>query len=486
MDGESGESGVENKNNGENAAPGITLFGDDDTVIQDLAPARAGPGEPLSGSDDSEFAEEGEEGEEAEELNEQDVENEENAWMDGESSADSAGASVQSESTDANLDEVDREALERAAGEHAGAEGTEFEDLENFEENGEDGEEESELSEQRADNEDARIAHHMRRMRLEKPQASRQYYHDLIYGYYKRPDARAAAARAGAKKASSGARKPGLLQLFDDEPENKDLINVDLFPADFATAVAPLPFELRDSTRVYPIETQLVGGELTLPGEFGADEYAKYFLGDTDFVEAVHKCLDGEGIQELGANAPEPEKEAAPKEEGPANPLMDIKIDGSYLEEKQREAARTMARERLLDRQFDQETFLPGEYVRFCFTPAKEFLEHYNEAEPLIIGGLLPGESTREYLTAKVKRHRWFPKILKSRNPLVLAVGWRRFQTLPIYALEQENKTAMGIDTGLITETPPMKMLKYTPEHMHCQCIFYGYRVPAGSGLVAF
>lgn len=227
--------------------------------------------------------------------------------------------------------------------------------MEHFEEGEElgEGEEESELSEQRADNEAERIAHHMRRMRLEKPQASRQYYHDLIYGYYKRPDVRAAAVKAGVKKAAGG-RKSGLLQLFDDEPEDKDLIRVDLFPSDFASAVAPLPFEQRDSTRVYPIETQLVGGELTLPGDFGADEYAKYFLGDTDFVEAVHKCLDGEGVQELGGNAEEAEKEAAPKqEEGPANPLMDIKIDGSYLEEKQREAARTMARERLLDRQFD-------------------------------------------------------------------------------------------------------------------------------------
>ena len=62
----------------------------------------------------------------------------------------------------------------------------------------------------------------------------------------------------------------------------------------------------------------------------------------------------------MEGNAGDAEKEQAPKEEGPANPLMDIKIDGAYLEEKQREAARTMARERLLDRQFDQETFLPG------------------------------------------------------------------------------------------------------------------------------
>lgn len=160
---------------------------------------------------------------------------------------------------------MDREALERAAGMNADG----SEDVEEVLED----EEESELSEQRADNEDARIAHHMHRMRLEKPQASRQYYHDMLYGYYKRPDVRAAAAKAGVKKAAGGARRPGLLQLFEDEPEDKDLIRVDLFPQDFAPAVGPLPFEQRDSTRVYPIETQLVGGELTLPGDFSSAEY---------------------------------------------------------------------------------------------------------------------------------------------------------------------------------------------------------------------
>lgn len=76
--------------NGETSAPGITLFGDDDTVVQDLAPALGGSGEQLE-SDGDEYVEEGEEfGEEGS----GDQEGDENAWMGGESSADSADGSI--------------------------------------------------------------------------------------------------------------------------------------------------------------------------------------------------------------------------------------------------------------------------------------------------------------------------------------------------------------------------------------------------------
>ena len=109
-----------------------------------------------------------------------------------------------------------------------------------------------------------------------------------------------------------------------------------------------------------------MNGELTLPGDFTEENYGKYFLNDTDFIQAVHKCLDGEG--EVASEPP------ALEEEKPVKPLMDVKIDGAFLEGKEKEAERTMAREKLLDRQFDQQNFLPGQYIRFTFKPIKEFL----------------------------------------------------------------------------------------------------------------
>ena len=84
-----------------------------------MAPARVGG----SGAEflaEDENSEEGEEfGEEFGEEGEEEASDEENAWMDGSAdSIDSVDVSVQSESTDDDLDEIDREALRRAAAAH--------------------------------------------------------------------------------------------------------------------------------------------------------------------------------------------------------------------------------------------------------------------------------------------------------------------------------------------------------------------------------
>ena len=53
-----------------------------------------------------------------------------------------------------------------------------------------------------------------------------------------------------------------------------------------------------------------------------------------------------------------------------------------------------------------------------------------------------------------MKKHRWHKKILKTNEAVLCSTGWRRFQTLPIFSLEDSNGR--------------MRMLKYTPEHLHC------------------
>jgi ribosome biogenesis protein BMS1 len=52
-----------------------------------------------------------------------------------------------------------------------------------------------------------------------------------------------------------------------------------------------------------------------------------------------------------------------------------------------------------------------------------ELVQHFNPASPLLIGGVLPAEEATGHLQLRLKRHRWFPRILKTRDPLVFSVG---------------------------------------------------------------
>ncbi|CAE7375608.1 bms1, partial [Symbiodinium necroappetens] len=92
---------------------------------------------------------------------------------------------------------------------------------------------------------------------------------------------------------------------------------------------------------------------------------------------------------------------------------------------------------------------------------------------PLILGGLLPGESRMGLVQTRIKRHRWHPKLLKSSDALLLSVGWRRFQTVPCFSLEDRGEKRM-------------RYLKYTLEHAHCTMTSYGPMVPPNTGILAF
>ncbi|KAL8807206.1 MAG: hypothetical protein Q9182_000888 [Xanthomendoza sp. 2 TL-2023] len=110
-----------------------------------------------------------------------------------------------------------------------------------------------------------------------------------------------------------------------------------------------------------------------------------------------------------------------------------------------------------------------GTYARIVLEKVPyEFASTFNPRFPILVGGLAPTEDRFGFVQIRIKRHRWHKKILKTNDPLIFSLGWRRFQTLPMYSIS-DSRTRN-------------RMLKYTPEHMHCFGTFYGPLIAPNTG----
>jgi len=156
----------------------------------------------------------------------------------------------------------------------------------------------------------------------------------------------------------------------------------------------------------------------------------------------------------------------------------DMKGDNEYYEswrtetQEQAEMNKSEFEEMPEEQRVQYEGFRPGMYVRMEFEGMPcELVTNFDPTYPVVVGGMTSVEEKLGYVNVRVKKHRWYKKILKSRNPLIMSMGWRRFQTIPYYYKLEDNMRR--------------RMLKYTPEHIHCQATFWGPITPQGTGFLA-
>jgi ribosome biogenesis protein BMS1 len=174
--------------------------------------------------------------------------------------------------------------------------------------------------------------------------------------------------------------------------------------------------------------------------------------------------------EDEGGDAKDKKTKGVPEEEYEEEKLMDI---AKKLQEDRRERNKAEFGEEGELQRLRHEGYRQGLYVRIVIArvPA-EFTRNFNPTLPVVLGGLQPFETELGYVTARVKRHRWHKGLLKSNDPIIFSIGWRRFQSIPVFFTEDQNQRE--------------RYLKYTPQHMHCMCSFYGPVVPPNSGVLAY
>jgi len=118
----------------------------------------------------------------------------------------------------------------------------------------------------------------------------------------------------------------------------------------------------------------------------------------------------------------------------------------------------------------------PGAYCRVKLSGVPcEFVKYFDPRRLVLLGGLTTQEEAFGFVQVRIKKHRWHKKILKNNDPLIFSVGWRRFQSVPLFSLKH---VVAGEDRN--------RMIKYSPEHMHCFAQIYAPLCAPNTGYVCF
>lgn len=71
--------------------------------------------------------------------------------------------------------------------------------------------------------------------------------------------------------------------------------------------------------------------------------------------------------------------------------------------------------------------FKLGTYVRIEIQVEKTYSRQLKPEQPLVLCSLKQQESGFAYMRVRIKKHRWYPHILKTRDPITFSMGWRKF-----------------------------------------------------------
>ncbi|KAH7852540.1 hypothetical protein Vadar_026106 [Vaccinium darrowii] len=92
------------------------------------------------------------------------------------------------------------------------------------------------------------------------------------------------------------------------------------------------------------------------------------------------------------------------------------------------------------------EGYRTGTYLRLEVQDVPfEMVEYFDPFHPVLVGGIGLSEENVGYMQVRLKRHRWHKKVLKTRDPIIVSIGWRRYQSTPIYAIEDRNGRNLAV-----------------------------------------
>ncbi|OAG29791.1 ribosome biogenesis protein BMS1 [Nematocida sp. ERTm5] len=142
-----------------------------------------------------------------------------------------------------------------------------------------------------------------------------------------------------------------------------------------------------------------------------------------------------------------------------------------FTQEKEKIKDAELATQGLLDRHSAEskehlEGIAPGRYVKLMIVLPMAVSNMYTPENIFILGANKEEELSMTFIQGRVKRHKWFKKTLKTKEAHYISMGWRRFQTTPIFSLKDAIRN---------------RILKYIPDSMTCNVTFYAPTHPPGT-----